>query len=109
MHVHSGDDPQLQVVNRSGARIKRFLMSRKMTSLAHLHRGVATFIQSRKKNTGKSIEDTLAAGLTDRYGVMDILEDNSFMYSGRMLGFNEFRLFVQLSFFKVSIYFFPSR
>ncbi len=71
-----------------------------MSSLAHLHRGVATFIQSRKKNTGKSIEDTLAAGVTDRYGVLDISEDNSFMYSGRTLGFNEFRLFVQSSFFK---------
>ncbi len=105
MRVHSGDDPQSQVVNRSGARIKRFVMSRKMTSLAHLHRGVATFIQSRKKNRGKSIEDTLAAGLTDRYGVMDISEDNPYMYSGRMLGFNKFRLFVQTSFFKVTISF----
>ncbi len=88
------------MVNRSGARIKRFVMSGRMSSLAHLHRGVATFIQSRKKNTGKSIEDTLAAGVTDRYGVLDISEDNSFMYSGRTLGFNEFRLFVQSSFFK---------
>ncbi len=98
--VHSGEDPQSQVVNRSGAGIKRFVMSGKMTSLAHLHRGVATFIQSKKKNMGKSIEDILAAGVADRYGVLDISEDNSFMYSGRTLGFNEFRLFVQSSFFK---------
>ena len=69
-------------------------------SLAQLHRGVSTFIHSRKKNMGKSIEDTLAASFTDRYGVMDISEYNSFMYSGRTLGFNEFRLFVQSSFFK---------
>ena len=87
-------------MNRSGARIKRFVMSGKMTSLAHLHRGVATFIQSRKKNTGKSIEDTLTAGVPDRYGVLNISEDNSFMYAGGTLGFNEFRLFVQSSFFK---------
>ncbi len=61
---------------------------------------MATFIQSRKKNTGKSIEDTLTAGVPDRYGVLNISEDNSFMYAGRTLGFNDFRLFVQLSFFK---------
>ncbi len=92
------------MVDRSGACIKRFVMSGKMSSLAHLHRGVSTFIQSRKKNTGKSIEDTLTAGLTDRYGVLDISEDNSVMYSETTLGFNEFRLFVLSSFFKVSIF-----
>ncbi len=61
---------------------------------------MATFIQSRKKNTGKSIKDTLTAGVPDRYGVLNISEDNSFMYAGGTLGFNEFRLFVQSSFFK---------
>ncbi len=99
------------MVIRSGARIKRFVMSRKMTSLPHLHSGVASFIQSRKKNKGKCIKDTLSAAVTDCYSVMDIFEDKSWMYSGKTLGINDLRLFIQSTFFKGEAFlsFFPSQ
>ena len=88
------------MVIRSGAHIKRFVMSGKMTSVPHLHSGVASFIQNRKKNKGKCIKDTLSAAVTDCYSVMDIFEDNSWMFSGKTLGINDLRLIIQSTFFK---------
>ncbi len=89
------------VISRTGARVKRFLMSGKMNTLAGLHRAIKAFLMTRVRNGSRKAEDTITSPVCAKHGIINISDDSAYSYSNSILKFAEgMRVLVQQTFFR---------